>query len=125
MVNDDVIEILIDLSNVDPTLEQEELENLTVLFSEEISDIVEESQLLRESEIPDKAMGLGAFLPVIKTTVSSVNIPRLIGTVRGRFGSKPVKLAGKKNGYEFTVEVGRLEDLDRAIDAFLKLANGL
>ena len=125
-MTNEVIEILIDLSNVDPELKPEELENLTVNFSEEISELVEESQLLRESEIPDLGKpGLGAFVAAIQATVSAANISKLVGTVRERFGAKPVKLVGKKDGYEFTIEVGRPEDLDRAVDAFLKLANGI
>jgi hypothetical protein len=127
MTVNDCIEILIDLSNVDPELNPNEVESLTVSFLNEISEILEEQpQLLRESEIPNKNKPvLGALIPTIKALVSTVNIPKLIGAIQERFGAKPVKISSKKDGCEFTVEVGRPEDLDKAIAALIKLAKGI
>ena len=121
MTNKDNIEFLIDLSCVDATLSTEDLEKLSMRFCEEISDLVEESQLLRESKLPDTAKpALGSFLPTIKGKVNAANLPKLVGSVRDRFGAKPVRLAARTNGDEFTIDAGKSGDIDKALNAFLK-----
>ncbi len=120
------LQIIIDLSQVDPDLEPEELESLTNSLKHEISELVEDAQLVRESEIPEggKPALAGFVLGLLKTEVSVKNIQALMGVLQDRFGAKPIKLTGEKDGNKvsFSLEVGRAEDLDKVVAAFKKLA---
>jgi len=120
------LQIVIDLSQVDPDLEPEELESLTNSLKNEISELVEDAQLVRESEIPEggKPALAGFVLGLLKAEVSVKNIQALMGVLQERFGAKPIKLTGEKDGNKlsFSLEVGRAEDLDKVVAAFKKLA---
>jgi len=82
--------------------------------------------LVRESEIPEggKPALAGFVLGLLKTEVSVKNIQALMGVLQERFGAKPIKLTGEKDGNKlsFSLEVGRAEDLDKVVAAFKKLA---
>jgi len=120
------LQIIIDISQIDPDLEPEELESLTDSLKNEISELVENAELVRESEIPEggKPALAGFVLGVLKTEVSVKKIQELMGVLQERFGSKPIKLTGEKDGNKltFSLEVGRAEDLDKVVAAFQKLA---
>jgi hypothetical protein len=120
------LQIIIDISEVDPDLEPEELESLTNSLKNEISELVEEAELVRESEIPEggKPALAGFVIGILKTEVSIKNIQALMGVLQDRFGAKPIKLTGEKDGNKlsFSLEVGRAEDLDKVVAAFKKLA---
>lgn len=118
------LQITIDISQIDLDLEPEELESLTSSLKDEISDLVEDAELVRESEIPEGSKpALAGFIPgILKTQISIKNIQAVIGVLKDRFGAKPIKIIGEKNGNKFTVEVGKPEDLDKAVEAFKKLA---
>lgn len=126
MTDTSALQIVIDLSQVDPDLEPEELESLTNSLKHEISELVEDAQLVRESEIPEggKPALAGFVLGLLKTEVSVKNIQALMGVLQERFGAKPIKLTGEKDGNKlsFSLEVGRAEDLDKVVAAFKKLA---
>jgi len=121
------LQIIIDISQIDPDLEPEELESLTNSLKNEISELVEDAELVRESEIPEggKPALAGFVLGILKTQVSVKNIQALMGVLQDRFGSKPIKLTGEKDGSKlsFSLEVGRAEDLDKVVAAFQKLAD--
>ncbi|MBD2463929.1 hypothetical protein H6G89_23280 [Oscillatoria sp. FACHB-1407] len=121
------LKIMIDISQVDPDLEPEELESLTDSLKNEISELVEDAELVRESEIPEggKPALAGFVLGILKTEVSVKNIQALMGVLQDRFGSKPIELTGEKNGNKFSIKVGKPEDLDQAVAAFQKLAEAV
>lgn len=126
MMDTSDLQIVIDLSQVDLDLEPEELESLTNSLKNEISELVEDAQLVRESEIPEggKPALAGFVLGLLKTEVSVKNIQALMGVLQDRFGAKTIKLTGEKDGNKlsFSLEVGRAEDLDKVVAAFKKLA---
>jgi hypothetical protein len=126
MVDTFDLQVIIDISQVDPDLEPDELESLTDSLKNEISELVENAEFVRESESPEggKPALPGFVLGILKTEVSVKNIQALMGVLRDRFGSKPIKLTGEKDGTKisFSLEVGRAEDLDKVVEAFKKLA---
>ena len=126
MVGASDLQIIIDISQVDPDLEPEELESLTNSLKNEISELVDDAELVRASEIPEggKSALAGFVLGILKTGVNVENIQALMEVLQDRFGSKPIKLTGEKDGEKlsFSLEVGRAEDLDKAVAALQKLA---
>jgi len=122
------LQLFLDISQVDPELEPEELESLTSSLKDEISELVENAELVRESEIPEGGKpALGGFIPGwLQTEVSFKSIRALMGVLQNRFGDKPIVISGtnEKDGskFSFTVNVGRSEDLDKAVEALQKLS---
>jgi hypothetical protein len=120
------LQLFLDISQVDPELEPEELESLTSSLKDEISELVENAELVRESEVPEGGKpALGGFIPGwLQTEVSFKSIRALLGVLQDRFGDKPIVISGEKDGskFSFTVNVGRSEDLDKAVEAIQKLA---
>lgn len=120
------LQLFLDISQVDPELEPEELESLTSNLKNEISELVESAELVRASEIPEggKPAQAGFIMGLLKTEISFKNIRELMGVLKDRFGDKPIVISGEKDGskFSFTVNVGRSEDLDKAVEALQKLA---
>ncbi|MBW4660206.1 MAG: hypothetical protein KME15_16140 [Drouetiella hepatica Uher 2000/2452] len=124
MADTSELSILIDISQVDLDLEPEELEALTSSLKDEISEIVEDAELVRESEIPEggKPALAGFVLGFLKAIVNVKNIQALMGVLQERFSGKPIELTVEKNGSKYSLKVGRPEDLDKTIAAIQKLA---
>lgn len=125
MASNSNIQVLIDLSEVDQDLEPEALEELISQVAEEIrGELVEEAELVRESEIPELGKpGLGGFiLGVLKTEVSLKNAQALLNYLGERFYGKPVKISLERNGNKYSIEYGSKAQLEEAMEAIERLA---
>lgn len=125
MASNSNIQVLIDLSEAGQDLEPEALEELTSQVAEEIrGELVEDAELVRESEIPELGKpGLGGFiLGVLKTEVSLKNATALLNYLGERFYGKPVKISFERNGNKYSIEYGSEAQLEKAIQAIERLA---
>ncbi|MDJ0591826.1 MAG: hypothetical protein QNJ72_17835 [Pleurocapsa sp. MO_226.B13] len=91
------VQVKIDLSDADPDLEAEALEELTRNLKQEIAELVEDVDLVRESKIPAGGKpGLANLIPGMLSAVFRVeNSKALLNTLGERFNGKTLKLQGK------------------------------
>jgi hypothetical protein len=118
------LEVLIDLTDVDIDLESAELEELTDSLKQEIKDITEDVEPVREAELPDGGKpGLAGFVPgILKTVLNPQKIKELLDTLGNRFYGKTVKLEYEDNGTKYAIEYGNAKQLDEAISGIERLA---
>ncbi len=119
------VQVLIDLTEAGRDLEPEALEELTSQLAEEIrGELVEEAELVRESDIPELGKpGLGGFiLGVLKTEVSLKNATGLLNYLGERFYGKPVKISFERNGNKYSIEYSSKAQLEEAIQTIERLA---
>jgi hypothetical protein len=118
------LEIWIDLTDAEPDLEPEALEELTSNLAEEISDLVEEARLVRESEVPESSKpGLGGFiLGLLKTEIPFENAKTLLNFLGDRFYGRTLNLEFKANGREYKLEYHNKQQLEDAIQAIERLS---
>lgn len=116
-------QIIIDLSEVDPDLEPEALEELTSSVADEIAELVEDVELVREKDIPETGKSaLGGFLlGILKAEVSLKNAKALLGSLGDRFYGKNLPLKFEANGKKYEFEYRNKEQLADAVAAIEKL----
>ncbi|AFY47666.1 hypothetical protein Nos7524_1800 [Nostoc sp. PCC 7524] len=120
----DNLQVLIDLTDADLDLEPDELERLTANLAQEISEIVEDVEKVRESEIPDRAKpGLATFIPgMLNTVVNPQKAKELLDSVGNRFYGKTLKLEYEDNGAKYAIEYNNQEQLENALSAIERLS---
>ncbi|NDJ21378.1 hypothetical protein GS682_06945 [Nostoc sp. B(2019)] len=118
------VQVLIDLTDADLDLDAEELEELTINLAQEISELVEDSEPVRESEIPKGSKpALAGFIPgMLKTVVNPKKAKELLDSLGNRFYGKTVKLEYEDNGTKYKLEYGNKEQLDDALNAIERLS---
>ncbi|WP_341525521.1 hypothetical protein WKK05_23430 [Nostoc sp. UHCC 0302] len=118
------VQVLIDLTDADLDLEPEELEELTTNLAQEISEIVEDAEPVRESEIPEGSKSaLAGFIPgMLKTVVNPKKAKELLDSLGKRFYGKTVKVEYEDNGTKYKLEYGNKEQLEDALSAIERLS---
>jgi hypothetical protein len=118
------VQVLIDLTDADLDLDAEELEELTINLAQEISELVEDSEPVRESEIPKGSKpALAGFIPgMLKAVVNPKKAKELLDSLGNRFYGKTVKLEYEDNGTKYKLEYGNKEQLDDALNAIERLS---
>ncbi|QLE57553.1 hypothetical protein [Nostoc sp. TCL26-01] len=118
------VQVLIDLSDADIDLEPEELEALTASVAQEIRDIVEDAEPVRESDIPDNSKpALAGFIPGMLTTfVNPKKAKELLDSLGNRFYGKTLKLDYEDNGAKYSLEYTSKEQLNDALSAIERLS---
>ena len=120
----DNFQLTVDLNSADFDLEPEDLEALTNGLVEEIRELVEDAQLVRESDVPkDSKPALGGFvLGMLKAEVSFKNAKALLDFLGNRFSSKTLTLEFEANGRKHKLEYGNKEQLEDALQAIERLS---
>ena len=118
------VQVIIDLSDIDSDLEAEALEELTHNLKQEISELVEDVDLVRESNIPEGGKpGLASFIPGMLSAVFSVeNSKALLNTLGERFYGKTLKLEFSNKGKSYKLEYRSKQQLDDAVEAIERLS---
>ncbi|MEL6440091.1 MAG: hypothetical protein AAFQ80_12650 [Cyanobacteria bacterium J06621_8] len=118
------VQIKIDLNNAEPDLDPEELEELTRNLQQEIAELVEEGNLVRESDIPPGSKpGLANFIPGVLSAVLPVdNTKALLNTLGERFYGKPLTLEFSKKGKSYKLEYRSKQQLEDAVAAIERLS---
>jgi hypothetical protein len=103
------IQVLLDLSELDPKLSPERLENLTSGVANEIrGNLVNKAELVREDEIPEKGKPAlaGFILGLLKTEINAASIKTLLNYLGERFYGKTLKLEweDKETGMRVVME---------------------
>jgi hypothetical protein len=116
-------QILIDLTEVDPDLEPEDLEELTRSVVEEIGELVEDARLVRETELPEGGKSaLGGFVPgMLKAVASLTGLKTMLDFLGDRFYGKNLPIKVEVNGNKYEFEYRTQEQLENAIAAIEKL----
>jgi hypothetical protein len=123
------IQIMIDLSGLDPNLPLDRLEKLTLGVADEIREgkLVNKTELVREDEIPEggKPALAGFVLGLLKTEISVANIQALLNYLGERFYGKDLKLEyeDKKTGTRVSIDCTdrQLEQVLQAVERISKL----
>ncbi|MGK7898863.1 MAG: hypothetical protein AB4372_35925 [Xenococcus sp. (in: cyanobacteria)] len=118
------IQVMIDLSDADPDLEAEALEELTRNLKQEIEELVEEVNLVRETSIPEGGKpGLANLIPGMLSAVFQVeNSKELLNTLGERFYGKTVKLEFSNQDKSYKLEYRSKQQLKDAVEAIEKLS---
>jgi hypothetical protein len=121
------IQIFIDLSNLDPQLSPERLEDLTGGVADEMrGELVNKVELVREDEIPEEGKpGFAGFiLGLLKAEVSAANIKALLNYLGERFNGKTLKLEweDKKNGTKVVLEYQNEKQFEQQLQAVERLS---
>lgn len=118
------LQVLIDVTDADFDLETDELERLTANLAQEINEIVEDVERVRESEIPDGSKSaLAGFIPgMLNTVVNPKKAKELLDSVGNRFYGKTLKLEYEDNGAKYAIEYNNQEQLENALSAIERLS---
>lgn len=118
------VQVKIDLSDADPDLEAEALEELTRNLQQEIAELVEDVELIRESDIPPGGKpGLANFIPGMLSAVFRVeNSKALLNTLGERFYGKTLKLEFSNKSKCYKLEYRSKQQLEDAVAAIKKLS---
>jgi len=118
------VQVIIDLTGAGLGLEPDALEDLTSRLVDDIDELVEDSRLLRDSEIPEggKPALAGFVLGMLKAEVKFQNIKGLLSFLGNSFYGKTLKLEYEENGVKYGLEYRNPEDLDTAINAIERLS---
>ncbi len=118
------LQVTIDLSDVDPDLEAEELEELTRNLKQEISELVEDVELVRESYIPEGGKpGLANFIPGMLSAVVPVDKSKeLLNSLGERFYGKTLKLEFSNQDKSYKLEYRSKQQLEDAVAAIERLS---
>ena len=118
------VQVKIYLSDTEPDLDPEELEELTRNLKQEIAELVEEVDLVRESEIPAGGKsGLANFVPGVLSAVFRVDKSKaLLNTLGERFYGKTLTLEFSNQGKCYKLEYRSKQQLDDAVDAIERLS---
>jgi hypothetical protein len=116
-------QILIDLTEVDPDLESEALEDLASSVADEIGELVEDVKLVRETDIPagGKPALAGFVLGILQAEVNFKNAKVLLDFLGDRFYGKNLPLKFEANGKKYEFEYRNKEQLADALAAIEKL----
>lgn len=116
--------ILIDLTEVDPSLDSKDLEDLTSSVAEEIEEIVEDVELVREADIPEgsKSALAGFDIGILKAEVNFKNAKALLDFLGDRFYGKNLPLKVEANGKKYEFEYRTKEQLADALKAIEQLS---
>ncbi|NES77383.1 MULTISPECIES: hypothetical protein [unclassified Okeania] len=118
------IQLSITLS--DQKLEEEDLQTDTENILSEIEkfDGVQKADLISIEKAEPNTKSIGGFLVGILTAeINAKNLKALVGYLGDRLSGKTVKIKAEGNGRKIDIEVGNLEDLNKAlaeVDNFLK-----
>lgn len=118
------VQVKIDFSDADPDLEAEDLEELTRNLQREVAELVEDVELIRESDIPPGAKpGLANFIPGMLSAVFSVDKSKaLLNTLGDRFYGKTLKLEFSNQEKCYKLEYRSKQQLDDAVAAIERLS---
>ncbi len=118
------VQVKIDLSNADLDLEAEALEELTRNLKQEIEELTEEVNLVRESNAPRGGKpGLANFIPGMLSAVFPVeNSKALLNALGERFYGKTVKLEFSNQDKVYKLEYRSKEQLEDAVAAIERLS---
>ena len=124
MANFSNVQVKIDLSDADPDLEAEALEELTRNLKQEIAELVEDVDLVRESDIPTGGKpGLANFIPGMLSAVFRVeNSKALLNALGERFYGKTLKLEFSNNGKCYKLDYRSKQQLEDAVAAIERLS---
>ncbi|MGK7949057.1 MAG: hypothetical protein AB4368_09700 [Xenococcaceae cyanobacterium] len=116
--------VKIDFSDADPDLEAEALEELTRNLKQEIEELVEDVELIRESKLPAGGKpGLPNFIPGRLLAVFRVeNSKALLNTLGERFYGKTLKLEFSNKGKCYKLEYRSKQQLEDAVEAIERLS---
>jgi hypothetical protein len=113
-------ELLIDLNQAGLDLEPAELEAYSLSLAEELrGDLAEDARLIREDEVPDRAMsGAAAFVwGMLKAEVTVKNVGKVLGWLWTVRPNTTQKITYKKNGGEVVLEYRTSDQLQEQIEA--------
>ena len=118
------VQVMIDLSDAEPDLEAEALEELTRNLKQEIEELVEDVDLVRESNIPEGGKpGLANFIPGMLSAVFPVDKSKeLLNTLGERFYGKTLKLEFSNKGKSYKLEYRSKQQLEDAVEAIERLS---
>ncbi|NES67732.1 MAG: hypothetical protein F6K24_22070 [Okeania sp. SIO2D1] len=117
------IQLTISLS--DSKLEEDKLEEDTRYILSEIEkfDGVQKADLMSIETAEPHAKSIGGFLVgILSAEINAKNLKALVGYLGDRLSGKTVKIKAEANGRKIDIEVGNLEDLNKAlaeVDNFL------
>lgn len=118
------VQVKIDLTAIEPALEPEQLELLTLSLAEGLKELTEETSLVRASEIPEGSKpGLAGFIwGILQTEVTFNNLQAFLNYLGQRFKGKTLKLEFSANGKSCKIVYsGHLEDAVQAIKQLFEI----
>jgi hypothetical protein len=118
------IEIFIDLTDTDGKLNPEELEEITTNLADQLQEIVEDTQKVREADIPEGGKSAFAgFIPgMLKTLLDPKKAKELLDLLGNRFYGKTLTLEYEDNGKKYKFDYTNPQQMEAALAAFEKLA---
>lgn len=118
------VQVKIDLNDIEPDLDPEALEELTRNLKQEIAELVEDIDLVRESELPAGSKpGLTNFIPGMLSAVFRVeNSKALLNTLGERFYGKTLTLEFSNQGKCYKLEYRSKQQLEDAVAAIERLS---
>jgi hypothetical protein len=122
------MQVWIDLSQLDSSLEPEELEGYALRVASELrEDIADEAELVRSADVPDGAMsGAGEFiLGLLKTEITGANLLKLAGALWNLRPQTMLKVSYEKNGQKVNLEYQTQAQLQQQIAALKELDSAL
>ena len=123
MVSIGNIKVRIDLTEMRPDFEPEELEKLTKRLAEDLEEIAENVSLVRDAEIPARSKtGLaGVIWGVLKTEVTLENVRKLLGYLGIFSQNEPLELEFTANGNTYRLQYRNNQQLESAVQAVERL----
>ncbi len=121
------IQVLLDLSKLDPQFSPERLENITSGVADEIrGELVNNIELVRDNEVPEsgKPALAGFMLGLLKTEVNSASIQAFLNYLGERFYGKILKLEweDKETGTRVVMEYQNERQLEQQLQAVERLS---
>jgi hypothetical protein len=121
------LNITIDLKNLDPDLEPEDLNQRTIDLLQQLQDLdeVKDAKLVRDLAPPPGSKPLDAafLIGLLNTEISISNLKDLMGFLWERLSGKPFELEVEGKGKKLKIKVNNQQELSAAIEAakdFLK-----
>lgn len=117
-------EVFIDLNQAGLDLAPEEMEAYSSRLVDELrGDLAEDARLVREDEVPDRAMsGAAGFIwGVLQADVSRKHIGKVLGWLWHVRPNTTQKITYKKNGSEVVLEYRTSDQLNEQIEALKEI----
>ena len=118
------VRVRIDLTEAEPDLDPEELEQLTRNLVADLEDLTDNPTMVRDSVVPEGSKsGLADFVRgVLQTDVTIANLKSLLNYLGERFYGKALLLEFSANGKSYKLEYCTKQQLEDAVLAVERLS---